>query len=96
MINLFFLDIHNLEVHQINVSATFLNDKLEEKIYMEQPGSFSIHGPETKVSKLDKSMCGLKKSPKQWHVKFDHMTISNEFKVNGSLRVTFSLSYVSI
>lgn len=64
MLNVFFIDTHNLEVHQINVSATFLNDNLEEEIYMEQLGSFSIHGPKIKVFELDKSMYGLKKSPK--------------------------------
>ena len=51
---------------------------------MEQPEGFVIHGQETKVSKLDNSLYGLKQVPKQWHEKFGNLMIRNEFKVNES------------
>ena len=37
----------------MDVKTVFLNDNLEEEIYMEQPEDFIVHGQETKVCKLD-------------------------------------------
>jgi len=48
--------IHNLIVHQTDVTTLFLNGELEEEIYMEQLEGFVIHGQETTVCKLDKSV----------------------------------------
>ncbi|RZB91539.1 Retrovirus-related Pol polyprotein from transposon TNT 1-94 [Glycine soja] len=76
--------IHSLVVHQMDVKTAFLNDELEEEIYMEQPEGVVIHGQEDKVCKLDKSLYGLKQAPKQWHEKFDNLIVSNGFKVNES------------
>ena len=56
-----------LEVHQMDVQTTFLNEDLDKEIYMEQPEGFSASGQERKVYKLVKSLHGLKQAPKQWH-----------------------------
>ncbi|GAU26739.1 hypothetical protein TSUD_317370 [Trifolium subterraneum] len=76
--------LYNLIVHQMDVKTAFLNGDLEEEIYMEQPEGFVIHGQETKVCKLDKSLYGLKHAPKQWHEKFDNLMVSNGFRLNES------------
>ena len=49
---------HNLEVHQMDVKATYLNANLKEDLYMEPPPSFDI--PEGHVLKLKKGMYGTK------------------------------------
>jgi len=55
--------IHNMEVHQMDFkNHFFFYGELEEEIYMEQPEGFVIHGQETKICKLDKSVYDLKKS----------------------------------
>ena len=36
--------LRNLEVHQMDVKTIFLNEDLDEKIYMEQPEGFSALG----------------------------------------------------
>jgi len=74
--------IRNLEIHQMDVKTTFLNDELEEEIYMEQPEGFVSPNRKRKVCKLVKSLYVLKKAPKQWHQKFDKMMLSNGFKIN--------------
>lgn len=51
---------------------------------MEQLEGFSVQEQENKLSNIEKYLYDLKKDPKQWHVKFDNLTISNEFKVNES------------
>ena len=66
----------------MDVKTTFLNRDLEEKVYMEQLEGFVIKRHEIKVCKLIKSLYGLKQAPKQWHEKFDHIMLSNRFKIN--------------
>jgi hypothetical protein len=62
---------HGLLVHQMDVKTTFLNEELDEKIYMDQPDRFVVDGQEGKVCKLLKSSYGFKQAPKQWHEKFE-------------------------
>jgi hypothetical protein len=51
---------HDLLVHQMNVKTVFLNEELEEEIYMTQPDGFIVKGQEDKVCKLIKSLYDLK------------------------------------
>ena len=74
--------LFNLEIHQMDVKTAFLNDDLNEEIYMEQPEGFVVSGQEKKVCRLVKSLYGLKQAPKQWHEKFDHAMLTNGFKIN--------------
>ena len=74
--------IHNLEIHQMDVKAVFLNGDLDEKIYMEQPERFIVPGQEKKVCRLVKSLYGLKQALMQWHEKFDSLMMKNGFKIN--------------
>jgi uncharacterized metal-binding protein len=57
--------VYNLYVHQIDVKTTFLNEELDEEVYMEQLEGFALLGNEHKVWKLIKSLYGLKQIPKQ-------------------------------
>ena len=34
--------LYNLEIHQMTVKTTFLNDDLDEEIYIEQPEGFKV------------------------------------------------------
>ena len=45
---------------------------------------------EQKVCRLIKSLFGLKQAPKQWHRKFDHVLISNEFSNNDTDKCIYS------
>jgi hypothetical protein len=49
----------------MDVKTTFLNEELDEEIYMEQPAGFVANGQEGMVCKLLKSLYGLKHAPKQ-------------------------------
>ena len=53
---------YDLELHQMNVKAAFLNGNLEEEIYMNQPEDFSIEGKEHMVCRLKKSIYRLKQA----------------------------------
>ena len=66
------LCVHNdLQIHQIDVTTAFLNGKLEEEVYMKQPEDFIKRGEEHLVCKLQKSIYGLKQSPRCWNSVLD-------------------------
>jgi hypothetical protein len=63
----------------MDVKTAFFNGKLEEEIYMEQPQGFVHQGGEHLVCKLQKSLYGLKQSPRAWNQKLDAFFKSIEF-----------------
>lgn len=68
-----------MELEQMDVKTAFLHGKLEEKIYMSQPDGFICKGNEDKVCLLERSLYGLKQSPRQWYLRFDEFMIKNEY-----------------
>ena len=51
----------------MDVKTTFLNGEVEEDIYIQQPEGFSVHGNESHVCKMKKSLYGLKKASRYWY-----------------------------
>ena len=56
----------NYDIEHLDVVIAFLNDYLEEEIYMEQPESFVKKGQKNKVCKLMKAFYGLKQGASSW------------------------------
>nr|GEZ70739.1 retrotransposon protein, putative, Ty1-copia subclass [Tanacetum cinerariifolium] len=65
------------ELEQLDVKTTFLHGNLEEVIYMRQPSGYEQGN---KVCLLNKSLYGLKQSPRQWYKRFDEYMLSSRFK----------------
>lgn len=63
------MDFH---IHQMDVKSAFLNGKLSEEIYMQQPDGF-VNG--TKVCKLNKALYGLKQASRVWNDRFNEFMI---------------------
>ena len=57
---------YDYEIWQMNVKTTFLNGNLEEEIYMMQPEGFIAKNQERMVSKLKRSIYGLKQASRSW------------------------------
>jgi len=57
-------------IHQMDAVTAFLNDQLEEEIYMQQLPGYVEEGQEELVCKLKKSLYGLKQSPRCWNMTF--------------------------
>ena len=51
---------HDMLIHQMDVETAFLNGKLGEEIYMQQPEGYVKPGEKYLVCKLEKSLYGLK------------------------------------
>lgn len=61
----------DLELEQLDVKTAFLHGELDEKIYREAPEGFEDQFKKDEVCLLNKSLYGLKQSPKKWNQKFD-------------------------
>jgi hypothetical protein len=61
---------YDLELHQMDVKMTFLNEDLYENVYMSQPKGFFIEGKENLGCHLTKSIYGLKHASMDWYLKF--------------------------
>ena len=62
---------HDLEIHQMDVKAAFLNGSLDCEIYMSQPEGFVDPDRPNHVCKLKKSIYGLKQSARCWNTTLD-------------------------
>jgi hypothetical protein len=67
----------NLYICQLDVKTAFLNEQLDEEIYMEQPQGFVENS--SLVCKLQKAIYGLKQAPKYWNRRFDTFITSQGF-----------------
>jgi len=86
--------LEDMDIHQMDVKIAFLNGELEEEIYMEQPQGFVHQGGEHLVCKFQKSLYGLKQSPRAWNQKLDAFLKSIEFmksEVDPRMRLTLPI-----
>ena len=72
----------NLELHHMDVKTPFLNGDIDETIYMVQQKNFVSGDVKQMVSKLKKSIYGLKQASRQWYYKFHQVVISFGFEMN--------------
>ena len=67
-------------VHHLDVKSAFLNGRLEEEVYVTQPGGFEKKCERNKVYKLSKALYGLKQAPRAWNSCLDVYLKSLGFK----------------
>ncbi|CAH2096121.1 unnamed protein product [Euphydryas editha] len=70
---------YNLNISQMDVKNAFLNGEIEEEVYLKLPKGIEV-ADKNKVLKLQKSLYGLKKSPKNWNDRFNNFMIKQGFE----------------
>nr|KYP61571.1 Retrovirus-related Pol polyprotein from transposon TNT 1-94 [Cajanus cajan] len=58
-------------MYQLDVKSAFLNEPLNEEVYVSQPPGFEIREQEAKVYKLKRALYGLKQAPRAWNRRID-------------------------
>ena len=95
---------HDYEIWQMDVKTAFLNENLEEEVYMTQPEEFISSGRANQVCKLNRSIYGLKQASRSWNIHFDETIKSFGFiknmdepcvyKKNSGSAIVFLILYV--
>ena len=73
-----------LQVFQLDVKLAFLNGKLEEEVYVEQPQGYVVKGHEDKVYLLKKVLYGLKQAPRAWNSRINAYLLLTGFMKSQS------------
>nr|GEZ27512.1 putative ribonuclease H-like domain-containing protein [Tanacetum cinerariifolium] len=76
-------------LHQFDVKNAFLHGDLKEELYMEAPPGFSHSFRTREVSRLKRSLYGLKQSPRAWFGRFTLAMKKYGFKQSNSDHTLF-------
>jgi hypothetical protein len=55
----------------MDVKTTFLNEVIEEEVYIEQQEGFEVYGRESHVCRLKRALYVLKQAPRAWYERID-------------------------
>ncbi|GJZ44027.1 retrovirus-related pol polyprotein from transposon TNT 1-94 [Tanacetum coccineum] len=66
-------------VYQMDMKSAFLNGKISEEVYVQQPPVFESSEFPDHVYKLDKALYGLKQAPRAWYETLSTFLIQQKF-----------------
>ena len=70
----------NFKLYQMDVKSAFLNEILQEEVYVEQPKGFVVPCRTDDVYKLKRALYGLKQAPKAWYDRLTAYLTEHRFK----------------
>ncbi|KAG9449460.1 hypothetical protein H6P81_009425 [Aristolochia fimbriata] len=89
---------HNWSIRQLDVNNAFLNDNLDEEVYMVQPFGFLDKTHPDAVCRLHKSLYGLNQSPRAWYQRLTSYLLDLGFtlsKADSSLLTKYTTDILS-
>ena len=69
----------NFKLQQMDVKSAFLNDYIQEEVYVNQPPGFENHKFPNHVFKLKKALYGLKQAPRAWYDRLSTFLLEKDF-----------------
>jgi hypothetical protein len=88
MILLVYVCSRNIKLYQMDIKSAFLNGKISEQVYVEQPPGFEVPTKPNNVYKLSQALYGLKQDPRAWYERLRDFLLSKGFKI-GKFDTTF-------
>ncbi|KAL8120799.1 hypothetical protein AgCh_017833 [Apium graveolens] len=80
-------------VFQMDVKSAFLNEELEEEVYVEQPPGFVDSKHPDYVYRLDKALYGLKQAPRAWYETLTKFLLESGFNRGTIDKTLFYLNH---
>ena len=80
----------DFKLFQMDAKSSFLNDFIEEEVYVKQPPDFENDIDLDHVFKLKKALYGLKQAPRAWYDRLKRFLIENGFII-GLVDTTLSI-----
>ncbi|GJV54408.1 retrovirus-related pol polyprotein from transposon TNT 1-94 [Tanacetum coccineum] len=90
---------NDFKLYQMDVKSSFLNEFINEEVYIAQPPSFIDFEKPNYVYKLKKALYGLKQAPKAWYDRLKAFLIKHEYStgmVDNTLFTNKSKSHLII
>jgi hypothetical protein len=76
--------------HLPNVKSAFLNDVIDEEVYVRQPPGFEHPQFPNKVFRLKKALYDLKQAPRAWYDTLKKFLLDNGFKLGSTDSALFT------
>ena len=73
------------------VKSAFLNEYIEEEVYVRQPPGFENPKHPNRVYKLHKTLYGLKQAPRTWYARLKTFLLKNRFEMGSVDKTLFLL-----
>ncbi|KAJ0587298.1 putative RNA-directed DNA polymerase [Helianthus annuus] len=80
----------DFKVYQMDVKSAFLNGKIEEEVYVQQPEGFVDPKFQNHVYRLNKALYGLKQAPRAWYETLSNFLLNSGF-TKGTIDTTLFL-----
>ena len=71
----------NFKLYQMDVKSGFLNNFLNEEVFIEQPRGFQDPHFLNHVLRLKKALDGLKQAPRAWYDRLTTYLLDHGFKI---------------
>ena len=80
---------YNFKLYQMDVKSGFLNNFLNEEVFIEQPKGFQDPHFLNHVLRLKKALDGLKQAPRAWYDRLTTYLLDHGFKRGQADRTLF-------
>jgi hypothetical protein len=84
---LVYSSLNDIKSYQIDVNSVFLNDEINELVYVKQPPGFEDPRNLNHAYRLKKVLYGLKQAPRAWYERLSRFLIKQDFK-RGMVDIT--------
>jgi hypothetical protein len=72
--------LNDIKLYQMDMKSVFLNDEINELVYVEQPPGFEDPRNPNHVYRLKKALYGLKQAPRAWYERLSGFLVKQGFK----------------
>jgi hypothetical protein len=81
------------KLYQMDVKSDFLNDVIQEEVYVSQPPGFENHKYPNRVYKLSKALYGIKQTSRAWYSRLKTFLLDHDYVMGSVDKTHFTLKY---